>query len=304
MRGCARVCLQPTSCNVHSVLSLSGEEAMAIASSLICSTSSPFFSHNVFTEITSHRRRVLWREPFSVIPTICGSSEPGVKVKVHNLSKRAHNGEKILEGINFEVKQGTVHGLIGPSGSGKSTVLRALNRLWEPPLSSVFLDGQDVTAMDALHLRRRVGMLFQSSHLFQGTVADNVKYGPSLRGNQLSTEEIEQLLCIAGFSDLGPNFLTKPVNELSGGEAQRVALARALANKPEVLLLDEPTSSLDPVSTRIVENSIRQLTESRELTVVIVSHSLEQVERLVGDATFFVPRLATGKWAFFRAKKK
>lgn len=204
---------------------------------------------------------------------------------MHNLWKKAPNGEKILEGISFEVKQGEVHGLIGPSGSGKSTVLRALNRLWEPPSSSVFLDGQDVTAMDALNLRRRIGMLFQKSHLFPGTVADNVKYGPSLRGKQLSTEEIEHLLCIAGFSDLGANFLLKPVNELSGGEAQRVALARALANNPEVLLLDEPTSSLDPVSTRIVESTIMQLTESRGLTVVIVSHSLEQVGRLVGDAT-------------------
>lgn len=248
---------------------------MANARLLICSQSTHLQN--------SGRSPGSWHERVSVISPIRGSSS--AKVKVHNLWKKAPNGEKILEGISFEVKQGEVHGLIGPSGSGKSTVLRALNRLWEPPSSSVFLDGQDVTAMDALILRRRIGMLFQKSHLFPGTVADNVKYGPSLRGKQLSTEEIEHLLCIAGFSDLGANFLLKPVNELSGGEAQRVALARALANNPEVLLLDEPTSSLDPVSTRIVESTIMQLTESRGLTVVIVSHSLEQVGRLVGDAT-------------------
>ncbi|MCO5603766.1 hypothetical protein L7F22_057918 [Adiantum nelumboides] len=119
----------------------------------------------------------------------------------------------------------------------------------------------------------------------EGTVADNVKYGPSWIGKQLSTKEIESLLCLAGFADLDPQFLGKSINELSGGEAQRVALARALANKPEVLLLDEPTSSLDPVSTRSVENTVLQLTQSGDLTVVIVSHSLEQIGRLAGDAT-------------------
>ncbi|KAI5084721.1 hypothetical protein GOP47_0000890 [Adiantum capillus-veneris] len=223
--------------------------------------------------------------PHKFISSIRGSIASEVKIKVHNLWKKGSNGEKILEGISFDVRQGGVHALIGPSGSGKSTVLRALNRLWEPPPSSIFLNGQDVTVMDAISLRRRVGMLFQTSHLFPGTVADNVKYGPSLIGKQLSTNEIENLLSLAGFPDLDPQFLDKSVNELSGGEAQRVALARALANKPEVLLLDEPTSSLDPVSTRSVENTVMQLVQSGDLTVVIVSHSLEQIGRLAGDAT-------------------
>lgn len=264
---------------------------MAMASSPTCSPLPSFASYRGLrllsrpTTKTQISRRSSSLEPITVISSLSDSSGPQVKIRVDNLWKKAPNGEKILEDISFEVKQGEVYGLIGPSGSGKSTVLRALNRLWQPPPSSVFLDGHDVTAMDALALRRRVGMLFQTSHLFPGTVADNVKYGPSLRGKQLSAEEIEHLLLIAGFSDLGPNFVAKPVNELSGGEAQRVALARALANNPEVLLLDEPTSSLDPVSMRIVENTIMQLTESRALTVVIVSHSLEQVERLVNIAT-------------------
>ncbi|KAH7447661.1 hypothetical protein KP509_01G115800 [Ceratopteris richardii] len=207
------------------------------------------------------------------------------KIKVRNLWKKGPSGEKILEGISFNVKQGEVHGLIGPSGSGKSTVLRALNRLWEPPPSSVFLDGQDITSMDAISLRRQVGMVFQAAHLFPGTVADNVRYGPALKGQKLSIKEIENLLCIAGFTDLESPFLDKSVNELSGGEAQRVALARTLANKPKVLLLDEPTSSLDPISSRIVEDTIIQLSQSGDMTIVLVSHNLEQIGRLASNVS-------------------
>eukprot|EP00249_Psilotum_nudum_P012264 c23680_g1_i1 orf=291-1175(-) len=231
---------------------------------------------------------ITWRSrPFSapLASVEHGNLGGQVKIRVDNLGKKAKNGQIILQNVSFRVRTGEVHGLIGPSGSGKSTVLRALNRLWEPPRSSVFLDGVDVTTRDVIELRRKVGMVFQYPFLFDGTVAYNVKYGPSLQGKHLSLEEIEDILLRSGFSEFQKNFLTKHVNELSGGEAQRVALARALANKPEVLLLDEPTSSLDPLSTRMVEKTILQLKENHEVTVVLVSHSVEQIARVVDTVT-------------------
>lgn len=251
--------------------------AMAMGSSMAMATST-----SVAMAIVASPRTLL---PVALSSSSSAADSPQVKICVQNLCKKAVNGDPILDNVSFQVGSGEIHGLIGPSGSGKSTVLRAINRLWEPPRSSIFVDGEDVTALDVLSLRRKVGMVFQTAYLFNGSVADNVKYGPSLQGKHLSTDEVEQLLLQAGFSDLGTNFLTKPVNELSGGEAQRVSLARTLANEPQVLLLDEPTSSLDPVSTRIVEDTVMQLKQTKKLTVIIVSHSLEQIGRLVDTAT-------------------
>ncbi|KAJ6435859.1 hypothetical protein OIU84_000977 [Salix udensis] len=132
----------------------------------------------------------------------------------------------------------------------KSTVLRALNRLWEPPSGTVFIDGHDVTDLDVLGHRRKVGMLFQLPALFEGTVADNVRYGPQLKGKKLTDDEVYKLLSLA---DLDSSFYKKTSNELSVGQAQRVALARTLANEPE---------------------------EQQGLTVVIVSHSIKQIQRI------------------------
>ena len=201
---------------------------------------------------------------------------PAPKFAIKNLTLALGNNSPILQDVNLEIPCGQVTSLIGPSGSGKSTLLRCLNRLWEPPTGTVFLDGSDITSQDVLALRRRVGMLFQSAALFEGTVASNVAYGPGLRSESLPAERIAALLELAG---LEPALADKPADELSGGQAQRVALARTLANEPEVLLLDEPTSALDPAATRHVEESILRLRERFDLTVVWVSHSVEQVER-------------------------
>lgn len=209
----------------------------------------------------------------------------GYKLEVRELSKQAANNDVILDKVSLEIKAGAVHGLVGPSGCGKTTVLRALNRLWEPSAGTVFYEGVDVTEMDVIALRIRVGMVFQAAALFRGTVADNVKYGPKLRGIDLSTERLEELLLQAGISEPSTGFLGKPSRELSGGEAQRVSLARALANDPSVLLMDEPTSSLDPVSTRMVENTVRSLVNDLGLTVVLVSHDLDQIGRVADLAT-------------------
>ena len=199
------------------------------------------------------------------------------RLKALNLALTPDN--PILNNITFDIPTGQITTIIGPSGSGKSTLLRCLNRLWEPPPGSIFLDKDDITDIDVLTLRRRVGMLFQSAALFDGTVADNVGYGPKLRGESLSSEQLAHLLTIAG---LDQNFAERKAADLSGGEAQRVALARTLANEPEVLLLDEPTSALDPAATLRVEETVLKLRDSIGLTVVWVSHAIEQVKR-VGD---------------------
>ncbi|KAI8019283.1 ABC transporter I family member 17 [Camellia lanceoleosa] len=191
----------------------------------------------------------------------------------------------ILKWINAEIPKGVVVGIIGPSGSGKSTLLRALNRLWEPPPHTVYLDGQDICKLDVLSLRRKVGMLFQLPALFEGTVADNIRYGPQLRGKKLMDNEIHKLLSLA---DLDPiSFINKNARELSVGQAQRVALARTLANEPEVLLLDEPTSALDPISTQNIEDCMVKLKKSRGMTIVMVSHSIKQIQR-IADLVFLL----------------
>ena len=207
-----------------------------------------------------------------------GLAAGGPKIRVHGLRRRSEaSGEEILRGVDLDVPRGVVMGVIGPSGSGKSTLLRALNRLWEPAPGAVTLDGADICGMDVLALRRKVGMLFQLPAMFDGSVADNVRYGPQLRGKKLSEAEVKSLLSL---SDLDPALSSRPASELSVGQAQRVALARTLANDPEVLLLDEPTSALDPISTQNIEEAIVRLKMARGLTTVIVSHSVKQIQRI------------------------
>ncbi|KAF4354444.1 hypothetical protein CsatB_003121 [Cannabis sativa] len=200
-----------------------------------------------------------------------------VKFQIRDLTKELENGDQILKGVSVDIPKGMIVGIIGPSGSGKSTLLRALNRLWEPPSGSVLLDGRDICNLDVLTLRRKVGMLFQLPVLFEGTVADNIRYGPQLSGKKLSEHEVHRLLAL---SDLDSSFYSKMGSELSVGQAQRVALARTLANKPEVLLLDEPTSALDPISTENIEDVIIKLKKKQGLTVIMVSHSIKQIQRI------------------------
>ncbi|XP_043718660.1 ABC transporter I family member 17-like [Telopea speciosissima] len=214
-----------------------------------------------------------------LVVDIDGKSEAETKPKlrIQGLTRVSDEGVPILHGVNVDIQKGVIVGVIGPSGSGKSTMLRSLNRLWEPPAKTVFLDGEDICELDVYSLRRKVGMLFQLPVLFDGTVADNVRYGPQLRGKKLSDTEVEKLLNLA---DLDSTFASKNVNELSVGQAQRVSLARTLANDPEVLLLDEPTSALDPISTQNIEDAIVRLKKTRNMTVVMVSHSVKQIQRI------------------------
>ncbi|KAM7483545.1 hypothetical protein LguiB_008128 [Lonicera macranthoides] len=205
-----------------------------------------------------------------------GTEDPA-KFQIRGLNRISDKGVLILGEVHLDIPKGAILGIIGPSGSGKSTLLRAMNRLWEPPPGTVFLDGDDICHLDVLTLRRKVGMLFQLPVLFEGTVADNIRYGPQLRGKKLSDNEVYKLLTLA---DLDSSFFNKPGGELSVGQAQRVALARTLANEPEVLLLDEPTSALDPISTQNIEDVIVKLKVNHRMTTVMVSHSIKQIQRI------------------------
>ncbi|KAI3956440.1 hypothetical protein MKX01_016853 [Papaver californicum] len=214
-----------------------------------------------------------------VVKIVDEEEEQKPKLRVSELSRVLEpSGLSILNEVSVEILAGSIVGIIGPSGSGKSTFLRALNRIWDPPKHTVFLDNQDIHDLDVPSLRRKIGMLFQVPALFAGTVADNIGYGPKLTGKKLSDDEVTKLLALA---DLDSSFASKNGNELSVGQAQRVALARTLANDPEVLLLDEPTSALDPISTQAIEDTILKLKKTRKLTTVIVSHSVRQIQRIV-----------------------
>lgn len=206
----------------------------------------------------------------------------------------ARSGEAprtILGDVTFGVPAARVFTILGPSGSGKSTLLRCVNRLLEPTSGRVLLDGQPVSGLPVQELRRRVGMVFQTAALFEGTVLDNVLYGPRLRKEPATADArgAHELACgLLRRVGLTEDFCDKPVAELSGGEAQRVSLARALANRPEVLLLDEPTASLDPSASLRIERLLVQLADETDLTFIFVTHNLEQARRIGDEALLLV----------------
>jgi putative ABC transport system ATP-binding protein len=180
----------------------------------------------------------------------------------------------------MEVPRGTVVAIVGPSGSGKSSFLRLLNRLDEPTSGTVYLDGVDYRSLPPQELRRQVGMLMQSPHLFPGTVADNLRFGPQQRGEELPQATVDELLERVGLA----GYAGRDVANLSGGEAQRVSLARTLANRPQVLLLDEPTSALDEAMQREVEALICSIINEGGLTCLIVTHDQAQARRMASHA--------------------
>lgn len=185
-------------------------------------------------------------------------------------------GKTLIKGISFSVGHGEVVAIAGPSGSGKTSLLRLLNRLDEPTEGTVLLNGEDYRDLEVTDLRRRVGMLLQQAYLFPGTVADNLRFGPRQHGLQLPDERVEDLLHRVGLAGFGET----DVSVLSGGEAQRVSLARTLANDPCLLLLDEPTSSLDEVNRLGVEKLILEIIHHNGMSCIMVTHDMQQAARM------------------------
>lgn len=204
-------------------------------------------------------------------------------------------GEKqALHDITLTVSPRSVTALIGPSGCGKSTFLRSINRMnallpGVRHAGSIQLDDTDVYSrdMDLVSLRRRVGMVFQRWNPFPKSIYDNVAYGPRVNGVRKPADLdaiVESALRRSALWDEVKDRLRQSALGLSGGQQQRVCIARALANEPEVLLLDEPASALDPIATQKVEELLYEL--KRELTIIIVTHNLQQAAR-VSDVTAF-----------------
>ncbi len=191
------------------------------------------------------------------------------------------DAEKVLvEDATFEVQTGEVLAIVGPSGAGKSSLLRLLNRLDEPTHGTVFVQSTDYRQIAPQELRRKLGMVTQRPYLFPGTVDQNVRFGPSQRGVDMTPESVHQILAGVGLE----GYASRDVAKLSGGEAQRVSLARTLANSPLALLLDEPTSALDDVSKLEIEVLIQKIVREQKLTCLIVTHDTAQAMRLAQRA--------------------
>ncbi len=189
---------------------------------------------------------------------------------------------KILNDITADINSSGITGIIGPSGAGKSTFLRLLNKLISPSEGKIFYKTQDTKDIPPQIIRKEIGLVQQRPFLFNGTIKENILYGPKIWAIEYSDNDLIQLLQKVA---LGKEFLNRQVEGLSGGEQQRVSLARSLANRPYVLLLDEPTSSLDINSEEIIETTLKQLNQEG-IKIIIVTHSLEQTERLTESILF------------------
>ncbi|WP_390891148.1 phosphate ABC transporter ATP-binding protein PstB [Gemmata palustris] len=206
-----------------------------------------------------------------------------------------YGAKQALFDINLSVPERSVTALIGPSGCGKSTLLRLVNRMNDliegtQRTGNILLDGEDINASghDVSALRRRVGMVFQKSNPFPKSIYENVAYGPRVSGdrNRARLDEIvARCLKRAALWNEVKDRLGASALELSGGQQQRLCIARALATDPEVLLMDEPASALDPKSTQAIEDLIAEL--KREYTILIVTHNMQQAARVSDQTAFF-----------------
>jgi phosphate transport system ATP-binding protein len=223
------------------------------------------------------------------------TAAPPIKIDVNGMNFY-YGANRVLEGVNLKVLSNQVTALIGPSGCGKSTFLRSLNRMNDIIPStrvegSVQIDGQDIYApsVDVVDLRRRVGMVFQKSNPFPKSIFENVAYGLRINRMARSREDlrgrVEASLKSAALWDEVRDRLHTSTLALSGGQQQRLCIARALAVEPEILLMDEPASALDPIATQRIEELIYQL--KTRYTIVIVTHNMQQAARVSDITAFF-----------------
>jgi tungstate transport system ATP-binding protein len=189
---------------------------------------------------------------------------------------------EVLKGLNLGIGKGEVFGLIGPTGAGKTTFLRIMDLLESPRTGEIYFDGKCIprSGKQRLEIRRRISFVHQKPQVFDSSVYDNVACGLRWRGERKNriAEKVEHILEIVGLE----GYRTRNARTLSGGEAQRVALARSLVLEPEVLLLDEPTANLDPVSTTKIEQLISDIARQRNTTMLMATHDMAQGQQLAG----------------------
>ena len=225
-----------------------------------------------------------------------GEKQAGIaapKIKVSDLDFY-YGLRQSLYGVSLDIAAKKITALIGPSGCGKTTFLRTLNRMYETVSHAraegrVLLDGEDIMSMEVSKLRRRVGMVFQKSNPFPKTIFENVAYGLRVNGwnSKMKLEElVEASLRRAALWEEAKDVLQKSAYTLSGGQQQRLCIARALAVDPEILLLDEPCSALDPIATGKIEELLFQL--KQQCTIVIVTHNMQQAARVADYTGFFL----------------
>jgi phosphate transport system ATP-binding protein len=219
---------------------------------------------------------------------------PPALIEINDLSFY-YGQSRALKNINLSIREKVVTAFIGPSGCGKSTLLRCLNRM-NDLIDGVRIEGSvkigrhDIYAreVDVIELRKRVGMVFQKSNPFPKTIYDNVAYGLRLQGMRGKSEldpVVEQSLRSAALWDEVKDRLHRSALSLSGGQQQRLCIARAIAVKPEIILMDEPASALDPLATARIEDLILEL--KKDFTIVIVTHNMQQAARISDDTAFF-----------------
>jgi len=220
--------------------------------------------------------------------------DKNVKMSVRNLNFY-YGSVQALKNVNLEILANRVTALIGPSGCGKTTFLRCLNRMNDVVEGvrvegQILLDGESIYALevDPVQIRRRVGMVFQKSNPFPKTIFENVAYGLRINGSSSKKEisdRVEKSLKDAALWNEVVDRLHDSAMEVSGGQQQRLCIARALAVEPEVILMDEPASALDPIATQKIEELIQEL--KKKYTIIIVTHNMQQAARVSDYTAFF-----------------
>ena len=224
-------------------------------------------------------------------------SQSNEEIKISSESVDVYyGGKQALFDVSLDIEKNSVTSFIGPSGCGKSTFLRCFNRMNDVipscrVMGKIYLDGEDLNGseVDPVLLRARVGMVFQKANPFPKTIYENVAYGPRIHGLAESRDEldyiVEDSLKKAGLWNEVSDRLTDQATGLSGGQQQRLCIARAIAVGPDVLLMDEPCSALDPIATAVIEELIGQL--QQRFTILIVTHSMQQAARVSQKTAYF-----------------
>ncbi len=236
----------------------------------------------------------------TLVPTPTDTAEPATETGTPKMTARDvrvfYGDKEALKGVDIDIHDDRVTAFIGPSGCGKSTFLRCLNRMNDTIPSArvtghIELDGEDINgaAMDVVQLRARVGMVFQKPNPFPKSIFENVAYGPRIHGLAAGKQEldaiVEKSLKRAGLWDEVKDRLTESGTALSGGQQQRLCIARAIAVDPEVILMDEPCSALDPIATARIEELIHDL--RGRYAIAIVTHNMQQAARVSQRTAFF-----------------